>query len=313
MTKFVFHLAAAALAEDGAGMAPYYRALTDGLRARGHEVAHIRHDRLTTFATVSDDDAIHILDHGHIKHPRVWNAGIAYVYPFWHVDRSGIRAHASIGTSPYDPSKIDPEIARPFFQRLRRRLIAGRTSRYRQREQRTDIPEGAVAVFLQSETHRGLAETCHMTTREMVNAVLEGAGDRPVVIKPHPLDYPDDLAVFLTECAARYSNLMVTDANIHDILAVADVTVTINSAVGLESMLHFTPVVLCGGADFHHACVTVTKPADIWAGITRATGRKWAFPKYIYWYFGTKCLNAGSDRLIDDFLERVTADVREEP
>ena len=52
---------------------------------------------------------------------------------------------------------------------------------------------------------------------------------------------------------------------------------------------------------------------NIWAGIRRATGRKWGFPKYIYWYFATQCLNAGSATVVDDFLARVTEDGREEP
>ncbi len=312
VTEFVFHVSAAALADNGAGVAPYYRALSDGLRERGHDVDFIRHDRPTTLQTVSEDRAIHILDHGQITHPRVWNTGVAYIYPFWNVDRRGIRAQSLIGAMRYEPDSIDPEVARPFFQRMRRRLVGGRKSRYSQMEVRTDIPEGCVAVFLQSDAHRGLSETCYMTTRDMVRAVIDGAGDTPVVIKPHPLEQCEDLDAFLKDCALWHPNVTITTANIHDILAVADVTVTINSAVGLESMLHFTPVVLCGGADFHHACVTVTTPEDIWDGIARATRRKWTFPKYIYWYFGIQCLSAGSATLVDDFLERINSDVPEE-
>ena len=63
-----------------------------GLRAMGIRVELVVHDRITTFATVETTAGLHIIDHGNLRHPRVLNTGIAYIYPFWNLDPWGIRA-----------------------------------------------------------------------------------------------------------------------------------------------------------------------------------------------------------------------------
>ena len=67
----------------------------------------------------------HILDHGRLRHPRALNAGVAYVYPFWHLDPWGIRAFSSIAEKTFDPASIPPGPARAFADRLRGRGYPG--------------------------------------------------------------------------------------------------------------------------------------------------------------------------------------------
>lgn len=293
------HLPPAQLAGE---IMPFYARLTEGLRALGHPVAHILHDRSTAAATVEATEGFHILDHGRTIHPRARNAGVAYVYPFWHLDPQGIRAFSSIAARPFDPATVDPAEATAFADRLRARLVGRRASRYEQPRAVATLPQGCIAIFLQSEEHRDVAETCHLTARQIIRAVLDRDDPTPVVIKPHPRDFSEDTHRFLRRLARQDARVTVSTANIHDILSAACAVVTINSATGLEAMLHRRPVILCGKADFHHIATTVTRPRDMAAALDGP--ERWPFDAYLYWYFRENCLDATSETLAAEVLAR---------
>ena len=306
MSGFTFHLPGSVL-RDRAEMKPYYVKLTEGLAARGHRVTLALHDRDSLFAEVAASRDFHIVDHGSLRHPRVLNTGIAYVYPFWNLDPWGIRALSSIAEKLFDPKAVDMAAATGFANRLRKRWVSTRKSRYEQPQHSANIPANCIAVFLQSEGHRDVMETCHLDLRQMVKALMARDDPRPIVIKPHPRDYDPTTRRFLARIAGRDARIQIADANIHDILAQAAVCVTINSAVGIEAMMQGVPVVLCGQTDFHHCAITVKTPAEMGPGIAQALARNWPHDAFLYWYFGLNCLNAGKETLVDDFLERVAA------
>ncbi|THD84557.1 hypothetical protein E7811_02105 [Aliigemmobacter aestuarii] len=306
MGEFVLHLPDSQL-QDPARLKPFYRRLADGLAEAGHAVRLIRHDRDRIEGEVAADTAFHIVDHGRIQHPRVLNAGIAYVYPFWNLDPHGIRALSSIAAMPFDAGTVDGQAARAFMARQRQRLVAARVSRYDQPQDVAPVPSGCIAVFLQSEAHRDLAETCYLSLREMVGAVIARDDPRPIVIKPHPRDLDPETREFLHRIARKDARVQVMDANIHDILAACDCVVTINSAVGIEAMFHRKPVVLCGRADFHHNAVPCHRAGAVDRAIGKAMRRNWPHGRFLYWYFGIQCVNAMSETLVEDVLERVRA------
>jgi Capsule polysaccharide biosynthesis protein len=288
-------------------MKPYYAKLIAGLRQMGIRVETVLHDRWTTLATVEDTPGIHIVDHGSWRHDRLLNTGIAYVYPFWNLDPWGIRALSSIAAMPFDPDSEDSVAVAEFTARLRKRLVGKRISRYPQPMEKLDLPSDCIAVFLQSEAHRDVEETCCLSMREMLAALLARDDRRAVVIKPHPRDTDPKTRGYLARLAARDARVRVVDANIHDILAKAAVAVTINSAVGIEAHLHRVPVVLCGQTDFHHASVTVKDRGDMDAGLAQAEATVWPHDAYLHWYFVGQCLSAGKPTLVGDFLTKVAA------
>lgn len=303
--KLTFHLPPTVLTGHEA-LKPYYGKLIDGFRAWGLVVALHPHRRSLLPDEVDRLSGFHVVDHGTHRHPRVLNTAVAYVYPFWHLDPLGVRSFSSIGDKTFDPALIHPE-ATAFVARLRRRLVGARKSRYPQPEAVTRLPAGSIAVILQSEGHRMVGETCHLGLREMVRALLARSDPSPLLVKPHPRDTDPATRAWLLRLARRDSRLRVTDANIHDILSAARAVVTINSAVGLEAMLHRKPVVLCGKADFHHCAVTVTRPKDLDGGIETALGAIWQHDRYLHWYFAGQCLNAGSPGLVEAALARIAA------
>ncbi|MEM8578161.1 MAG: hypothetical protein AAGF60_09945 [Pseudomonadota bacterium] len=298
--RLVFHLPRSWLGPVGTGLLPFYRRLTEGLAARDVPLDIVPLEREGLLDRVAQDDAFHIVNHGRFRHPRVLNAGIAYVYPFWNMDPWGIRAFSSIAEAPFDPRGIDAEIARPFFRRLRQRIVDARRSRYAQPDAVAELPQGSTAIFLQSEAHRGVGETMWLDRRAMVDAVL-GAERGPVVVKPHPRDTDPATRDWLASLPVT-----VTDGNIHDIIAAADRVVTINSAVGIEAYLHRKPVILCGRADFHHIADEVRDAAALIDAL-KAPTRKRPYDKYIWWYFADRCLSTTEPDLVDRFLARVRA------
>lgn len=86
-------------------------------------------------------------------------------------------------------------------------------------------------------------------------------------------------------------NLIESAANVHDILARAAVTVSVNSAAALEGFLHGTPAILFGQADFQQFCETVLHPDDFPAALHKALTTKRDYAAALYWYFGQQCLH----------------------
>lgn len=301
MSKIVFHVPRSWLGPLGGGLMPFYTRLTEGLTALDVSCEVIDLDRETVMAEVEADDAFHVINHGRFEHPRVLNAGVAYIYPFWNVDPKGIRAFSSIASQSFNPAQIETEEARAFFRKLKARLVGARTSRYEQPEEEADLPDGGTAVFLQSEAHRSVGETMWINRWDMLKGVLD-ADLGPVVVKPHPRDTDPKTRARLKKMAG----VTVSDGNIHDIIAASDRVVTINSAVGIEAYLHRKPVILCGQADFAHIADEAHDPAEL-VDLLRAEPARRAYDKYIWWYFAHQCLSTTEPHLARRFIDRVRA------
>lgn len=296
------HLAPDLAARQGRGD-PFYRALVAGLKARGLRLAFAAHDRAGALAAVKGDGGFHLFDHGRVNHPRALNMGLAYLRPYRYFDPLGIRLYSSIAAAEFDPAGQDGAL----FQHLRATYVTARASRYDQPEEVVAVPKGCISVFLQSATHKNVLDTGHLTLRQMVKALLARDDPRPIVVKPHPHDTDLDSFGWLGQKARKDARLHILPANIHDILSVADVAVTINSAVGIEAMLHRCPVVLCGRADFHHICETVPEPGGMEVAIARAGRSKPPFEAYLGWFFGQMCLDPTQPDFYDRLFARMAA------
>ncbi len=302
VSDIVFHVPRSWLGFGGAGLRPFYLRLTEGLKARGVAFDVVILDRETLSETVAADEAMHVVHHGRYAHPRVRNADVAYIYPFWNFDPQGIRAFSSIAQKPFIQDDIDPDIARPFFRRLRQRNVQGRRSRYEQPEAVTALKPVKASVFLQSEGHRVVGETCYLDRWQMLEAVCASV-DGPVVVKPHPRDVDPATRDGLRDLCDRFAHLTVSDGNIHDLIAASERVVTINSAVGIEAYLHRKPVVLCGQSDFHHIADVARSEADLTAVLKRPP-RKRAYDRFVWWYFADQCLSSTDPDLVDRMLAR---------
>ena len=290
-------------------MRQFYGRLADALTAEGAEVEVVTLDPDRLEVRVRADTRLHIVHHTRLRHPRVLSAGKAYIEPFFTIDPWGFRLFSSIAAAAFEPGP-DPAADRAIFDEIRTRMVGGRKSHYEQPAEVEPAPQGCIAVFLQTEDNRDVGETCHLTFRHMVKSLMERDDPRPIVVKPHPKEKNLESMDWLTRQTRKDPRLQVFLGNIHDLLAASDVVVTINSAVGIEAMLHEKPVVLCGDTDFHHICEMVRHKRDMAASIARAEARlaagDWPFAAYIGWYYGRMC----HDPRAPDFGARVMAKLR---
>lgn len=296
MARIVLHLKEDDLDRDLMGWhLRLYRVLRDmaaaagigfDIRARDHDI------RIGTRSVADgrfDDGNLHVIDDRSVMAANVLNAAPAYFWEFWHLDPSGVKAFSSIGERAYPPDAVPFRRAKPFFQTLRARHVTPRLSKYAQPDARTRFAPGALAVFFQGTYPRQSGAT-DFGDLEMLRAVLDHAGERQVIAKPHPLvSAPDDIDA-AEALARRDPRLIVSHANVHDILAGAAATVSINSTVALEGFLHRVPAILFGRADFHHFAGLVTRPEDFPEVLARELDRRGGYAQYLAWYFRRNCL-----------------------
>lgn len=300
----ILHMPGPMAAPDGSGLPGYLGRLFTTFSEAGGRVTVRRRDPVA-LASMGDTEDVHLVWQGRIRHPRVLNTAVAYLFPFWYLDPQGVYGASSLVTASFDPATIDAQAAQAFFARQCNRLVLRRESRIAQKREPTALPANAIAIFLQgwSEPTERLR---HMTEAEMVAAVLADTGGRPVIVKPHP-NTADPETFELIASLEGLPGVTVTDANVHDMLPVADLSVSLCSSVALEGMLHRVPAVLFGRSDLHHCAETVRAPGDWVAARDRALARNWPFETFVHWFLAGNTINAGAPDLWARTLGRIEA------
>lgn len=232
------------------------------------------------------DGHLHIVENGRMQGEGWLNAATAYLQGFWHLDPVGVLAESSAADADPDLSQVDPGEAQSFFLSLRDALVLPRRSRFKQPEAvAQDLPQGCVAVFLQGRA-AFQAGRCHVKMDRLIEAVAKGAGGRPVLVKPHPraVEFGREA---IARAQLRGAEVQVTDANVHDVLATAVVTVSANSAAAMEGFLHRKPAILFGRSDFSGLSVRARDEADFPRALGLALAEDWPYPEMLYWYFSS--------------------------
>jgi hypothetical protein len=230
------------------------------------------------------DGNLHIVENGRMRGEGWLNTGLAYLVGFWHLDPQGIQAMSSARGSVFDPSEAPPDDAKAFLQGLQRKLVLPRRSRfYQPDEMTTDLPQGAVAVFLQGRAARH-AGRCKVPMAELILGICHGSGGRQVIVKPHP-QVPEDALDVLARAGRAGAEFHVTGANVHDVLAASAVTVSVNSAVAMEGLMHHRPAILFGNSDFESLAVRIRQPEEFGAALEAALARDWPYAQMLHWYY----------------------------
>lgn len=298
------HVPAHMLDRDGAGVPQFYRRVLDQLQGIGATTAILRRDYdALALPQGQDFDLVH---NGGVRRVQALNLAPAYLPGFYYLDPAGIYFDSSIATRTFRPGIIEPQYAAPFVAELRRKWVAARKSRYAQPVAVEAFGQGHIAVFLQDWSDP-VERARHLTALEMVKTVVKGAGGRQVVVKPHPNNAARETQKIRQWLVRHHPQVRLTEANIHDILAGAAVTVSISSSVALEGMLHHVPAVLFGRSDLHHCAETVVTPADWPGALTRALDRDWPFDAFLLWFLRRQNVDAGRP-----FLAKVVDRMRDQ-
>lgn len=301
MARIHIHLPKDLLLYTPPGGTGFYKRLHAALIARGDDVEFVR--RMSIVAGPDfGPDAFHFVHQGLVRQANALNTGIAYIQPFWYVDRNGIFGESAIGAEVFDPAAIDMEEAQAFFDRLSRRLIGRRLTKYAQPGTSPRMPSGAVAVFLQGSSIP-VRRAQFMSETQMLEAIVEGVPDRTILIKPHPRNVDAVTLRHARRLAKAHARVKIVDAHVHDMLAAADVTCSISSSVSIEGFVHAKPALLFGKTDFHHIAHVVEQPGDVPAALDAALADTPPYAAFLYWFLQTRCINMGRD----DWFDRITA------
>lgn len=239
------------------------------------------------------DGRLHIVEDGAAEGEGWLNAALAYLLGFWHLDPQGILADSAARHARFSPRQVDQAEAQAFFRTLRRRFVAPRLTRYGQtKEKAPNLPEGAIAVFLQGKTPIRNGQ-CSIEMHEIILAACNGAEGRPVIVKPHPLSIPD-CALAIGRAAEKGARFQLFDGNIHDLLAACAVTVSANSAAAMEGFLHRKPAILFGRSDFESLVTRAQGPEDFATALQTALNSDWRYPKMLHWYFNRHTLEVAA-------------------
>lgn len=281
--RVVLHLRDDQRAALNAGkMGSLYAHIKRAVERRGGQV-----DLTHQFPQLEADGHLHIVDNARKPHPDTLIAALAYLEGCWHLDPKGVLADSSIAERVYDPATVDRAAAESYVAELRARFSEARNSRYHQKRQVEEIAPDSIVIFLQGPPpyRRGHA---YMSREAMIRSVVEGAGGRGVYVKPHPLRKDEGLAV-IKGLQAEGLSLIKTNANVHDLLAQAAVTVSANSAVSLEGFLHGTPTILFARSDFAAMAEEVREIEAFPEALERAVTQRRDYTPFLYWYF-RQCL-----------------------
>lgn len=289
--KVIFHLPEGYLNRyRNAKHLALYPQVEDALLRRGGQVEIAsRLAKLRPGESRKDDGNLHIVENGRVQGPGFLNAALAYLPGFWHLDPLGVLADSSLTQRVFDPAQVDRDAAQVFYDMLCRDFAQARKARYQQASATTEVPKGCIAVFLQGPMpqRRGQA---HVGYAEMLRAVVLGSAGRPVLAKAHPLQKEIGQAV-IAQIQAEGLPVTESTANVHDLLAAAAVSVSVNSAAAIEGFLHATPAILFGRSDYAQMVETVADVAEFPAAMARALATSRDYPLWFHWYFNQNCLN----------------------
>jgi hypothetical protein len=261
--------------------------------ARAHlPVAVVAYDH-DSHAAAADPAHVHILmEDRPLYAPTAFHCVPSYLHGFWYFDEVATRNNSTGRLARFDPRAVAGPFAEGFAARLADRFIRQNRSKFDQPPRGQPVPDGCLAFFAQDfrppRHHRN-----HLSVPQMLDALIAARGDRPVVIRPHPNQKPDEIAALTDRCGP---GITVSGASVHDILAACSCAVTVTSACAFEGFLHGKPAVLGGQTDFAQNAVTLTNPARMAEALAAALARDWPHARYLTWYLTRVCVQ---DRLAD--------------
>jgi len=93
------------------GGSRFYARLTDAWKGAGGKITFRR--RYSIYAAPEyAEPGVHFVHQGLVRHPGIFNTGIAYMAPFWYVDSVSVFGESSIRAEAFDAQAEDTAEAR---------------------------------------------------------------------------------------------------------------------------------------------------------------------------------------------------------
>ena len=207
----------------------------------------------------------------------------AYHYPFWFIERSGVRWDWPVARARFPADAVPRARADRFFAFWRTRLFGSAPARAGR--------EGFVYVPLQGRLLiRRPFQTC--APIDMLRAVL-GHDARPVVAALHPNEvYSSDELRALDELCSAHPRLSLATGGMERLLSGCDYVATMNSGAGFAGYFFARPLVLFADIDFHHIAANVSA-LGVEEALRAAPDLAPDYAGYLHWFWQDMAINAG--------------------
>lgn len=110
----------------------------------------------------------------------------------------------------------------------------------------------------------------------------------------------------MEDLSALHPNAEVTNASIHDLLAVSKTIISQNSAVGMEALMYKKPVITCAQSDYHHASLVSRHPQQLRNNLqsTASWSKTFPYEAYLFWFLDLNMLAPQSEVFLDHAWSR---------
>lgn len=245
-----------------------------------------------------------IVIHNGARHlPNTLNTGHAYIPGFWNIDPKGVRGMSSIKDQSFASRFISGTASTRFCDDLRRKYVETRRSIYTQERKSTNLPVGSIAVFFQGD-NSVTRRTMRPGSRQMLKAVAANDTNLPIVVKHHPLKTSPQDVQAIKDLIKAGSDIIQTNANVHDILRTCSVAVSVSSGACFEGFLHRKPAIFFGKTDLSQQAYLAHDAESFSIALEHALNERKDYDKFVYWYLTQQCVSASDQNIAKALLSR---------
>jgi len=225
------------------------------------------------------------------------------------MDHQGFAGYSSLASGRIDIAgfcrdKNEAELE-GNYRTIYETYVGGNISKYAQSTQQKKITGRYVFVALQVSTDI-VANLAWIKGEELVRAVAEHyhGTDVKVVVKRHP--YCKSIAIeTILETLSKQGMIQISTASVHDLIGEAEVVYTVNSGVGLETLMHMKPLVITGASDYMYGVTALAKTLDELQTVMSTTMEvdRRRVLELFYYYTNQYTIPADDDALIKNRLD----------
>ncbi|KCV82292.1 hypothetical protein ATO10_07877 [Actibacterium atlanticum] len=273
----------------------FFEKIGHAAQARGQETLFVHEHDVLSLALRQSDCTHLMMNLKPFPGANMFHTQPCYIPGFWYLDPKGFYWNSSVLEKEFDPETIDALKAREFFYGVRGHKLGHNVSKWSQPPRGSvKLSTADVAVFVQ-DLEKYDKKVFHLTTEKIIHNASRAAKGK-VYVKLHPLLRPEQVERVTEQCDSR-SNVELVDASIHDLIAVSQIIVSQNSAVGFEALMQKKAVLTCAKCDYHHATLVCKTGRDLRENIAAAPEhfRSFDFEKYFYWFLAQNMLEPQKD------------------